>query len=69
MSLFVDAIASKFSRFVPDREAIKDQVVAQDSIRCEGDEGSIFDCPHSTSEDCYEQIENAGVICEGTSID
>ena len=63
-----DAIASKFARFVSDHESIKDQPVVKDSIHCVGDEDDIADCPHSTDEDCYEHIEDAGVICEGKII-
>ena len=64
-----DAIASKFSRFVPNRfsEAILNQHVVKDDVHCEGDEENICDCPHSTNEDCYNHIENAGVICEGNA--
>lgn len=62
-----DALASKFSRFVEDRVALSDsgQKVHLDSIRCEGDETSIMECPHVTDEVCYKHLEDAGVVCEG----
>ena len=65
--VFVDAIASKFSRFVADIHnlTLRGQKVLLDSIRCEGDEDSILDCPSVTDEECFEHLEDAGVICEG----
>lgn len=63
----VDAIASKFSRFVPDPDntTLLQQKVVLGSIHCEGHENSLSDCPTVSSEDCYKHIEDAGVICEG----
>ena len=62
-----DALASKFSRFVVNRQELQSsgQRVLLDSIRCEGHEESILDCSSTTDEDCYEHLENAGVVCEG----
>lgn len=45
--------------------ATRGQKVLLDSIRCEGHEDSILDCPSVTDEECYRHIENAGVVCEG----
>ena len=61
----VDAIASKFARFVTNHSSIENQPVVLARIQCEGDEESILQCPNITNEDCYEHIEDAGVICEG----
>ena len=56
-------MASKFSRFKSD--VTSNQLVVLDDIQCIGSETSILDCPHTRDEDCYNHVENAGVVCEG----
>ena len=47
---------------------MRGQKVVLDSIRCEGHEDSILDCPTIFDEVCYDHLEDAGVICEGREI-
>ena len=35
-----------------------------DDVACIGSENSLFDCPHSTAENC-DHSEGAGVVCTG----
>ena len=51
-----------------DRDDLAGQRVLLDSIRCEGHEDSILDCPSVSDEDCFAHLENAGVVCEGESL-
>ena len=56
-------MASKFSRFKSD--VTLNQSVVLDDVQCIGSETSILDCPHTRYENCYNHVENAGVVCEG----